>query len=78
MEIVEIDFYKCYNIAMVYYIERGRFFMDKSNEIAEKIKALKNEIEKQKLDNVSAEQLAKYLVEVDRLTALMLATHKEN
>ena len=52
--------------------------MNKSNEIAEKIKALKDEIEKQKLDNASAEQLAKYLVEVDRLTALMLSAHKEN
>lgn len=51
--------------------------MDKGNEIAERIRVLKKEIEKQKLDNASAEQLAKYLVEVDKLTALMLSAHKE-
>lgn len=52
--------------------------MGNKNDIAEKIKKIKEEMEKQKLEGASAEQLAKYLVEVDRLTALMLAAHREN
>lgn len=50
--------------------------MEKNNEIAEKIKKLREEMKKQKLEGASAKQLAKYLVEVDRLTALMIAAHK--
>ena len=52
-------------------------FMD-SKEIAEKIKKLQDEIKDLELSGASPKQLAKYLVEVDKLTALMLAAHKNN
>lgn len=48
----------------------------KNNDIAKRIKSLKSEIEKLKLEEASPKELAKYLVEVDKLTALMVAVHK--
>ena len=49
-----------------------------SKEITEKIKKLQEEIKDLELSGASSKQLAKYLVEVDKLTALMLAAHKNN
>ncbi len=47
-----------------------------SKEITEKIKKLQEEIKDLELSGASPKQLAQYLVEVDKLTALMLAAHK--
>lgn len=49
-----------------------------SKEIAEKIKKLQEEIKELELSGASPKQLAEYLIEVDKLTALMLAAHKNN
>ena len=51
--------------------------MDRNGEIVEKIRKIQEEMEKQKLDGASPKQLAKYLVEVDRLKALMLTVYKK-
>lgn len=48
----------------------------KENNIAERIKSLKSKIEKLKLEGASPKELAKYLVEVDKLTALMTAVYE--
>lgn len=48
----------------------------RGNNIAERIKSLKSEIEKLKLEGASPKELAKYLVEVDKLTALMVTAHE--
>ncbi|MBQ3408064.1 MAG: hypothetical protein IJH12_02520 [Clostridia bacterium] len=47
-------------------------------EIAERIRKLQKEIKEQELSGATAKQLAKYLIEVDKLTALMIATHRNN
>lgn len=45
-------------------------------EIADKIKKLQEEIKDLELSGATPKQLAKYLIEVDKLTALMMAAHK--
>lgn len=47
-----------------------------SSDITKKIKELQAKIDKESIDGASPKQLAKYLVEVDKLKALMLATYK--
>ena len=62
------------NYIDVYFGKVGLFMEGK--EIAEKIKKLQEEIKDLELSGASPKQLAQYLVEVDKLTALMLAAHK--
>lgn len=48
-----------------------------SNEIIKRIKKLQEKINKESIKGVSTKQLAKYLVEVDKLKAMMLNTYNK-
>ena len=49
-----------------------------NNEIVAKIKELQTKINKEQIDGATPQQLAKYLVEVDKLKALMLVALKKS
>lgn len=52
---------------------------ENSRDLKEKIKLLRNKITEEELAGASAKQLAKYLVQIDELKALMLvASTKES
>lgn len=68
---------------IIYSVKKGGGMMQKNEEnsrdLKEKIKLLRNKITEEELAGASAKQLAKYLVQIDELKALMLvASTKES
>lgn len=68
---------------MVFSVKKGGDMMQNNNEnninLKERIKSLRNKITEEELAGASAKQLAKYLVQIDELKALMLvASTKES
>ena len=68
---------------MVFSVKKGGDMMQNNNEnninLKERIKSLRNKITEEELAGASEKQLAKYLVQIDELKALMLvASTKES